>query len=135
MLRVLLISHGRLAEALLETAEGILGAREGVEAVSNHGLSRDGLVEILRERIAALPEQDALLLLVDMPGGSTHVAARLALAGQPAERAARLVGPLTGMNLPLLLTLLNRRESTPLPELLPLLLDRGRAAIHVQETR
>jgi mannose PTS system EIIA component len=129
MLRLLLITHGELGRALLETAGLILGPREGVEALSNLGLSRESLVEAVAERLGALPEGDRLLILADAPGASPHVAARLALARQPEERRAAFLGPLTGVNLPLLLTFLNRRETTPVEDLLPLLLDRGRAGI------
>jgi PTS system mannose-specific IIA component len=129
MLRVLLVTHGALGEALLETAAEIIGPREGVEALSNRGLDRAGLVARLRDHLLAVPAEEGLLLLTDMPGGSTHLAARLALRELAEPLAARVHGPLTGVNLPLLLTVLNRRESTPPAELLEILVDRGRAGI------
>ena len=105
------------------------GPRDHTDALSNDGLSREGLVEAVLGRLEALPEDASLLLLVDAPGASPHLACRLALARQPLERRERQHGPITGVNLPLLLTALNRRETTPVDELLPLLLDRGRAGI------
>jgi len=131
MLRVLLVTHGGLGAALIETTVEILGPREGVEALSNRGLDRAGLVARLREQLEALPAEDGLLLLTDMPGGSTQLAARLALHGLPEPLAGRVWGPLAGVNLPLLLTALNRREGTPPQELLEILMDRGRAGIQV----
>ncbi len=128
-LHLLLITHGRLGEELLATATLILGPRDHTDALSNDGLSREGLVEAVLGRLEALPEDASLLLLVDAPGASPHLACRLALARQPLERRERQHGPITGVNLPLLLTALNRRETTPVDELLPLLLDRGRAGI------
>lgn len=129
MLRLLLVTHGGLGAALLATAAEILGPREGVEVLSNGGLDREGLVARVRGHLEALPGEDGLLLLTDMPGGSTHLAARLALRGLAEPLAARVHGPLAGVNLPLLLTALNRRESTPPQELLEILMDRGRAGI------
>ncbi|MFA7331177.1 MAG: PTS fructose transporter subunit IIA [Candidatus Delongbacteria bacterium] len=129
LLRALLITHGELGAALLATAEEILGPREGLAALSNRGLSRDGLVAELRARLAELPAEDGLLLLVDAPGASPHVAARLLLGGLDSAERGRVLGPLTGVNLPLLLTFLNRRATTPVEELLPLLVERGRAGI------
>lgn len=129
MLRLLLVTHGGLGQALLDTAAEILGPREGVEALSNGGLDREGLVALVRQRLEALSGEDGLMLLTDMPGGSTHLAARLAMRGLPEPLAGRVLGPLAGVNLPLLLTALNRRESTPPGELLEILQDRGRAGI------
>lgn len=128
-LHLLLVTHGRLGDELLATAALILGPRDHTDALSNEGLSREGLVGAVLGRLEALPPEVPLLLLVDAPGASPHLACRLALARQPLERRDRLHGPITGVNLPLLLTALNRRETTPVDELLPLLLDRGRAGI------
>jgi PTS system mannose-specific IIA component len=133
LLRVLVVTHGELGRALVEAALLVAGPREGVAALSNTGLSREGLVEAVLAHMAALPAEDSLLLLVDAPGASPHVACRLALARQREERRTRLLGPVTGVNLPLLLTLLNRRETTTPADLLPLLLDRGRAGIQLSE--
>lgn len=128
-LHLLILTHGQLGAELLRTAALILGPREHVDALSNDGLSREGLIDAVLGRLEALPADARLLLLVDAPGASPHVACRLALARQPLERRERLHGPITGVNLPLLLTALNRRESTLVEDLLPLLLDRGRAGI------
>ncbi|MDP2360281.1 MAG: hypothetical protein Q8O14_05960 [bacterium] len=133
LLRVLVVTHGELGRALVEAALLVAGPREGVAALSNTGLSREGLVEAVLAHMAALPAEDSLLLLVDAPGASPHIACRLALARQREERRPRLLGPVTGVNLPLLLTLLNRRETTAPADLLPLLLDRGRAGIQLSE--
>lgn len=133
LLRVLVVTHGELGRALVEAALLVAGPREGVAALSNTGLSREGLVEAVLAHMAALPAEDSLLLLVDAPGASPHIACRLALARQREERRTRLLGPVTGVNLPLLLTLLNRRETTTPADLLPLLLDRGRAGIQLSE--
>lgn len=131
MLQGLLLTHGRLGETLRDTAEGILGSREGLQVLSNHGLSREGLVADVKACFEHLPPEDLLLVLTDMPGGSPHVAARLALKAVEPQLAGRVLGPLAGVNLPLLLTFLNRREGTGPEELLALLLDRGRAGIQL----
>ena len=133
MLRGLVVTHGELGQALIESAFLIMGPREGVEAMSNRVHSRESLVGALLERLMALPAGDGLLIMVDAPGAGPHVAARLALARLPEEGRPLILGPVTGVNLPLLLTFLNRRATTPVEDLLPLLLDRGRAGILVAD--
>jgi len=133
MLRTLVVTHGELGGALVEAAFLIMGEREGVATLSSRGHSRESLVAALLAELDALPGEDGLLLLVDAPGAGPHVAARLALARRPEELRGRVAGPITGVNLPLLLTFLNRRDTTPREDLLPLLLDRGRAGILVAD--
>jgi mannose/fructose-specific phosphotransferase system component IIA len=133
MLRGLVVTHGELGGALIDAAFLIMGGREGVEALSNREFGRERLVEALLDRFRALPAGDGLLVMVDAPGAGPHVAARLALSRLPEEERPLVLGPVTGVNLPLLLTFLNRRETTPAEDLLPLLLDRGRAGILVAD--
>jgi len=127
-LRALIVTHGDLGDALRRAAAGILGPQPGVTAISNDGLG----AEELAARVAlelGLPAEP-VLLLVDFVGGSCHAAARRAIAGlAEAERGARVVGLAAGVNLPMLLTFLTRRETVPAAEMLDLVLDRGRSGI------
>lgn len=97
MIGLVVVSHGRLADALVETASEIVGPFERAKALA---VSRsEGLAEI-EERIRSAVRQvdggDGVLILADMFGGTA------------ANVALQLVGHshvevVTGANLPMLL--------------------------------
>jgi mannose PTS system EIIA component len=96
---VVLLSHGRLAEALLQTATEIVGPMEGVTslAVSRSDPLRD--VEHRLTQVVQRSDQGAgVLVLADMFGGT---AANVALELVGRHR----VEVVTGMNLPMILKL------------------------------
>lgn len=99
MIGLVVVSHGALAEALLETASEIVGPFPNAEALE---VTRKEPIEQVRTRIRTAVERhelgDGVLVLADMFGGT---AANIAL---------ELVGRyrmeiVTGCNLPMLLKL------------------------------
>jgi PTS system mannose-specific IIA component len=96
---VLLVSHGTLAQALLETATEIVGPFEATEALA---ISRHERLEDVEQRIrtakARVDRGHGVLILVDMFGGT---AANIALQFVGKEQ----VEVVTGCNLPMLLKL------------------------------
>ena len=97
MIGLLLVSHGQLAEVLLETATQIVGPFEAAEAISisrhEHLVEVESRLESARERVDL---GAGVVILTDMFGGT---AANISL---------RLVGRhpvevVTGCNLPMLL--------------------------------
>ena len=96
---LVLVSHGDLAQALLDTAVEIVGAFETAEALA---VSRQEGLPAIEERIRGavlrVERGDGVLILADMFGGTA------------ANVALRLVGRhhvevVTGCNLPMLLKL------------------------------
>ena len=48
MIRGIIIGHGGFAEAMLKTAEQIVGEQPEVELVSNRGMSCDSMISAIR---------------------------------------------------------------------------------------
>ena len=108
MIGVVLCTHRSLAEALLDTAQMIVGDFPRAEAVAVQ--PGDGPVDILRrlkEAVERVDEGAGALVLVDMFGGTPSNLA-LSLLGDRVE-------VVTGVNLPMLLKLFTHREG-PLAE-------------------
>jgi PTS system mannose-specific IIA component len=102
MVGLVVATHGRLAEELLLTAEGIVGRLERCEAVS---IVAGASMDEARERIAAavkrVDQGDGVLVLTDMFGGT------------PANLALTFLGDklevVTGVNLPMIMKLATAR--------------------------
>jgi mannose PTS system EIIA component len=104
---VLVISHGAIGEALLSSAEQILGAKQARTAAL--GVSRndnpDAVLERARALAARLDEGAGVLVLTDMFGATPcNVAARLLADG-------RIEG-VAGVSLPMLVRVLSSRNGS-----------------------
>jgi PTS system ascorbate-specific IIA component len=104
---VLVISHGAIGEALLSSAEQILGAKQARTAAL--GVSRnddpDAVLERARALAARLDEGAGVLVLADMFGATPcNVAARLLADG-------RIEG-VAGVSLPMLVRVLSSRNGS-----------------------
>jgi PTS system mannose-specific IIA component len=98
MVGIVVATHGRLAEELLSTAQGIVGPRERVAAVSvDARTSVEDARARLGEAIRQVDVGDGVLVLTDMFGGTP---ANLALTFL--EERIEVV---TGVNLPMLMKL------------------------------
>jgi PTS system mannose-specific IIA component len=125
MLGLLVVSHGRLAEELVNALRTIVGSVEGLEAVS---IGWDDEVDKTTRRISeALRRVDSgqgVLVLTDMFGGTpTNLALSLHEAGK--------VEIVTGVNLPMLIKFANLREQLDLKAAARRIAEQGREAIHV----
>jgi mannose PTS system EIIA component len=99
MVQVLILSHGALAHALVDTAERIVGRLEDVQALSlDWDEAHDTLLGRLHEVIDSIDEGDGVLILTDLFGDT------------PSNLALGLIEPgrvevVTGVNLPMVLRL------------------------------
>ncbi len=122
MTQIVIVTHGRLGEELLRTAEMILGPQEGVHAVSL--LAEEG-PETFQDKLDAVLQRagaDDTLILLDFLGGTPYnVAARWL-------RDSR-VECVTGVNLPLLLEILSARDTFSAADLAQRAVRTGREAI------
>ena len=121
---VLVVAHGGLASALVETAAMIAGEDEGVVPISLAvGERPDDLSAKIVEALERYGRGRPALLMVDLFGGS------------PATAAAQLLGQypgleiVTGVNLPMLLETLLSREREDLQSLASSGSQRGRDGI------
>lgn len=121
MVTGIIVTHGRLAEELLGTAKTIYGEFSGVWPVSNAQKSPRALTEELDSLVtSALAETpDGVLVLTDYFGGSCSHAC---LGVQQKHERVKMV---TGINLPMLLAFLYRRNEVPFETLAGELVERG----------
>jgi len=110
MVGMLIVTHGRLGEGLLDAMQMIAGPQEKVDFVSlKEGDSIDELKERILSAVKMLDDGSGVLVFVDMFGAS------------PSNAAAYLLNEnvevITGVNLPMLLEIVSFRESISLQEL------------------
>jgi PTS system mannose-specific IIA component len=102
MVGLVVATHGRLAEELLRTSEGIIGPLDRCEALSiGAGASMDEARARLGDAIRRMNSGDGVLVLTDMFGGTP---ANLALTFL--DDGIEVV---TGVNLPMILKLATAR--------------------------
>ena len=105
MIQLVVACHGRFAEELVNSAAMVFGEAEGVHAVTfMPGEGPEDLIRKYEAIIAATGSADDVLFLVDLFGGSPYNAAIRVAA--PTARA----DVLSGVNLPMLLELLDSRD-------------------------
>jgi mannose PTS system EIIA component len=122
---VLVICHGRLGDALLETASMLVAAPSKAWSIGLlPGEGPEDLDAKARAALAGLDPDDGALCLVDIPGG---VPARV--AGALIAAAGRPVEVLSGVNLPMLAEALLCREGNDLGTLAALAAAAGREGI------
>jgi mannose/fructose-specific phosphotransferase system component IIA len=120
----LLVMHSDLADALMRAAEKVYGAVDGVDVLSNEGLSREDLEQAISRRVADWGEGGGLVL-TDFWGGSCHI------CGVAAARGHGDVVVVTGINLPLLLDYLHNRDEYGPMALAERLIRKGRDSIRL----
>lgn len=122
--RGIVVAHSELAAALIQAVERIAGGEGALVPLSNEGLSPAAICE----RLDALAGEGPAIVFADLREGSCGMAARKVCLG---ERRGRAV--ITGVNLPVLLDFVTKRH-LPIEELVPRLVERGRAAISGTES-
>lgn len=124
MLHVIVVTQGRLAHELLNSAERILGGPIRARSVCFDWEA--SAQEDRRLLIAALeeyPEKDRFLLLTDLPGGTPHRVA--------SEFAGDRAAVVTGVSLPMVVRLgcLEDDDSRSPKEVAEWIADKGRQAV------
>ena len=104
MVGVVLVGHGCLAEEMMRTAEFIAGKIERVAAVRvNQEEPLEALQKKIREAIRQVAGAEGVLVLTDMFGGTPS---NLSLSFMEPGK----VEVISGMNLPMVLKLIENRE-------------------------
>lgn len=125
MVGLLVITHGRLAEELVNAARTVVPDAQGLAAVS---IGWDDDVEAaskrIREEIGRLDDGDGVAILTDMFGGTpTNLAMSFHEPGS--------VEIVTGVNLPMLIKFLNLRDEVDAHSAARRIAEQGRQAIQV----
>lgn len=105
MIGLVLVAHGPLPEALLETAAMIAGKFEGTATLSlMPGDGLEDLVDRLRTAAEGVEDGDGVLILLDLFGGTPSNAATLITQQRDNTYAV------SGVNVPMLLEVLLTRQ-------------------------
>jgi PTS system mannose-specific IIA component len=111
MVGLLIISHCDLGRELLNAAELIVGRLEAADAISiTQTIDSGAMLKTISEKIKALDSGQGVLILTDMFGGTPS---NLSLSFLEDER----VEVLTGVNLPMVITVAQDRNQLKLSEL------------------
>ncbi len=122
MTGAVIIGHGDFGACLCGMLEAITGITENVSALSNKGLSTPELLEALDKAVGSLASND-IILFVDTFGGSCWQAAKMF---RVEHQECHIV---TGINLPMLLSFVHKRDTNGVIELCDILDNDGRRGI------
>jgi mannose/fructose-specific phosphotransferase system component IIA len=122
MLSGVIVTHAGLAESLRAAAARIAGDVAGIEVVSNEGLGAEALLVEIRAALARAGGGSGIVF-TDMGGGSCTTAVQLVLREFP---DVRLV---TGVNLPMLVDFVLRRDEMDADAMVARLVQRGQYSI------
>ncbi len=122
MVKGIIITHGGLGEELLKTARMVFGDFDGCSSISNSGKATQVLVEELEKAVSS-GVGESCMLFVDFFGGSCcYVCLKFQMEHSD-------VPIISGVNLPILLAFLNKRNDVPFDELARELIRRGQDSI------
>ena len=123
MVGVLIVSTGTLAEALISEVQFFIGKLQKVEGVSiSPKESEEEVRDRIRDKMAEVDDGDGVVILTDILGGTPT---NLSL---PLLKDKR-VEVVTGVNVPMLLTLSSYRKGRSLEEICSLVRKSGRRSI------
>lgn len=99
-MKIILVSHGKLAKGMKDTVEMIAGKQDNLEAYEAYGSGSDdeGFITEVKQSVAASKE-DKVIVVTDVLGGSVNNEMIQLLKDH------HNLTLLTGMNLPLIITL------------------------------
>ncbi|MEY8308406.1 PTS sugar transporter subunit IIA [Erysipelotrichaceae bacterium 51-3] len=112
---VILVSHGQLASGLANALGMLAGDRKDLIACQlEDGKSADQFAKEFGQAIESVTDQDEILMLGDILGGSPLTTAANVIAQKGLAANTRAIG---GMNLPLALTALLMKDAMDLDSL------------------
>ncbi len=124
MVAGIVVTHGELAEQLLATAKSVFGEFAGCYPVSNSSKSPQALYDELVGILDSIDNTPAVVF-VDFAGGSCgHPCLRL-------DNERSNVKVVSGVNLPMLIAFLNKRDTVPFEELPDAIVARGHNSIRI----
>ena len=125
MTHIIVATHGKFSEEIVNSASMVYGEDENTHVVTFlPGEGGEHLVEKYNAIIATLPENEPVLFLVDLFGGSPYNA-----AARVASERGDNTDIVTGISLPMLLEVLDAKDGSSLPELVETAKEVGVAAV------
>ena len=119
----LLVGHSDIGEGIVRALESISGDVDNFFYISNEGLSTNELIEKIKS-FSDDHQEEGLLIFVDLFGGSCWRASKMAKLN-----GTRII---SGANLPMLLSFINKRELFSLDELPAIIENDGKRGITLE---
>lgn len=125
MTKILIVSHGNLANEMAVTAKMIMGEFSGVNVL---GLQADDHIETFYEKIKTQCEQltESMLILTDLAGGSPFIQASRCYYEYYEKKEVEVVA---GMNLAMVIECISQKEFKNAQELKDIALSIGAVSI------
>lgn len=122
---VILVSHGKFANGLNDALSMLAGNREDILSVGlENGKSVDEFVALFTEKVKDISNDDEVILLGDIIGGSPLTNATNVLVNKGIKTVI-----LGGMNLPLALITVLMKDTVSLDEIADQVLEQARMAM------
>ena len=123
MVGILVVSHGGLADALIASVQSLVGNLQRTRGISIWPKEKgEEVKDRIRKKMAEVDDGDGVVILTDILGGTPT---NLSLSFLEKER----VEVVTGVNMPMLLTLSSYRKGKSLEEIGRLAKKSGRRSI------
>ncbi|HDL18956.1 MAG TPA: hypothetical protein ENH29_07865 [Bacteroidetes bacterium] len=118
MIKLIILTHGSLSEALYETATKIVGEQEGILRFSSLNLGPADMFKLLREAVLQNDHHETIIA-VDLKGGNTwNIACKLAHENDN-------VRVVSGVNLGMIFSFSTKRKENNLDGLVDVLVQDG----------
>jgi PTS system mannose-specific IIA component len=125
MVGILIVSHGKLAEALISSVQFLVGNLQRIKGVSIWPKDREKEIkDRIQQKMAEVNDGDGVVILTDVLGGTPT---NLSLSFLEDEK----VEVVTGVNMPMLLALSSYRKGRSLRDIGKLAKKSGRRSIIV----
>ena len=121
MIRGVVFTHVDLGKEFCRAVESFLGPQNDLIGLSNRDLTAERMIEALKDAVG--PAGDGAVVFTALYGGSCWQTAQRLCRDRPDLRH------ITGVNLPMLLAFVNKREETELDDLAGMLTDYGRKGV------
>jgi PTS system mannose-specific IIA component len=123
MIGILIVSHCNLGKELLNAAQFIVGKIDGAEAMAiTETTGTEKLIKTIDEKARALDTGDGVIILTDMFGGTPS---NLSLSFLKKGK----IEVLTGVNLPMVISIIQNRSTQKLGTLSEKALEAGKLGI------
>lgn len=123
----LLICHKNLAFELVETAQSILGHHDNLYPFSNETDAPAQLLKRIKDFIDSLENPSEIVIMVDLRGGNCWSVSRMLCYSNPEYHL------ISGVNLPMVLSFLSKRDTLPFEELVRVLAEDAHRGILLDE--
>jgi mannose/fructose-specific phosphotransferase system component IIA len=121
----IIVTHGDLANEFLNTAKTVFGEITDVRTVTNQQKSPQVLIQEIESIVESFDSGQKLLVFIDFWGGSCCHACL-----DVKQRHDNII-LITGVNLPMFLAFLYKRDTMPFDGLVDELIERGRSSVRV----